>query len=64
MGGGKSGPVEVNILERFYEATKAALAEARNDVSRFTHILLLSVLNRSRSEAISEDEPQACEAVA
>ncbi|KAI0715089.1 PCI-domain-containing protein [Earliella scabrosa] len=31
VGGGKSGPVEVNILERFYEATKAALAEARND---------------------------------
>ena len=64
VGGGKSGPVEVNILERFYEATKAALAEARNDVSRFTHILLLSVLKRSRSEAISEDEPQAREAMA
>ena len=33
VGGGKSGPVEVGILEQFYEATKAALAEARNDVS-------------------------------
>ena len=32
VGGSKSGPVEVGILERFYEATKAALAEARNDV--------------------------------
>ncbi|RPD65031.1 PCI-domain-containing protein [Lentinus tigrinus ALCF2SS1-6] len=31
VGGGKSGPVEVNILEQFYEATKAALAEAKND---------------------------------
>ncbi|OJT08479.1 COP9 signalosome complex subunit 2 [Trametes pubescens] len=31
VGGSKSGPVEVNILERFYEATKAALAEAKND---------------------------------
>ncbi|KAI0756545.1 PCI-domain-containing protein [Daedaleopsis nitida] len=31
VGGGKSGPVEVKILEQFYEATKAALAEARND---------------------------------
>lgn len=33
VGGGKSGPVEVSVLERFYEATKAALAEARNEVS-------------------------------
>ena len=33
VGGGKSGPVEVDVLERFYEATKAALAEAKNDVS-------------------------------
>ncbi|KAH9897943.1 PCI-domain-containing protein [Cubamyces lactineus] len=31
VGGSKSGPVEVEILERFYEATKAALAEAKND---------------------------------
>ncbi|KAI0361120.1 PCI-domain-containing protein [Trametes cingulata] len=31
VGGSKSGPVEVDILERFYEATKAALAEAKND---------------------------------
>ncbi|KAH9943987.1 PCI-domain-containing protein [Epithele typhae] len=31
VGGGKGGPVEVGVLERFYEATKAALAEARND---------------------------------
>ena len=32
VGGGKSGPVDVNILERFYEATKTSLAEAKNDV--------------------------------
>ncbi|OSD06138.1 PCI-domain-containing protein [Trametes coccinea BRFM310] len=31
VGGSKSGPVDVEILERFYEATKAALAEAKND---------------------------------
>ncbi|KAH9858261.1 PCI-domain-containing protein [Lenzites betulinus] len=31
VGGSKSGPVEVDILERFYEATKAALAQAKND---------------------------------
>ena len=35
VGGGKSGPVEVNVLERFYEATKGALAEAKNEVSSF-----------------------------
>lgn len=39
VGGSKSGPVEVNILERFYEATKAALAEAKNDV-RLRRILI------------------------
>ena len=32
VGGSKSVPVEVEILERFYEATNAALAEAKNDV--------------------------------
>ena len=36
VGGGKSGPVEVNVLERFYEATKGALAEAKNEVSTFS----------------------------
>ena len=32
VGGGKGGPVEVMILERFYQATKDALREARNEV--------------------------------
>ncbi|KAI0375464.1 PCI-domain-containing protein [Pilatotrama ljubarskyi] len=36
VGGSKSGPVEVDILERFYEATKAALAEAKNDARRLS----------------------------
>jgi len=31
VGGGKGGPVEVDILERFYQATKAALLDAKND---------------------------------
>jgi COP9 signalosome complex subunit 2 len=34
VGGGKGGPVEVDVLERFYEATKRALVEAKNDVRR------------------------------
>lgn len=33
VGGGKGGPVEVAILEKFYQATKDALQEARNEVS-------------------------------
>ena len=33
VGGGKGGPVEVTILEKFYQATKDALREARNEVS-------------------------------
>ncbi|KAI0257270.1 PCI domain-containing protein [Lactifluus subvellereus] len=31
VGGGKGGPVEVTVLERFYQATKDALQEARNE---------------------------------
>jgi len=31
VGGGKGGPVEVDILEKFYQATKDALVEARNE---------------------------------
>lgn len=31
VGGGKGGPVEVTILEKFYQATKDALQEARNE---------------------------------
>lgn len=32
VGGGKGGPVEVEVLERFYQATKDALIEAKNEV--------------------------------
>jgi len=31
VGGGKSGPIEVDILEKFYQATKDALVEAKNE---------------------------------
>jgi len=31
VGGGKGGPVEVDILEKFYQATKSALLEAKNE---------------------------------
>ncbi|RDB28770.1 COP9 signalosome complex subunit 2 [Hypsizygus marmoreus] len=31
VGGGKGGPVEVDILEKFYQATKNALEDAKNE---------------------------------
>ncbi|KAJ4472482.1 PCI domain-containing protein [Lentinula edodes] len=31
VGGGKGGSVEVDVLEKFYQATKTALEEAKND---------------------------------
>ena len=33
VGGGKGGAVDVNILEKFYQATKKALEDAKNDVN-------------------------------
>jgi COP9 signalosome complex subunit 2 len=35
VGGGKGGSVEVDILEQFYQVTKKALVEAKNDVGFF-----------------------------
>lgn len=32
VGGGKGGPVEVDVLEKFYQATKDALEDAKNEV--------------------------------
>lgn len=35
VGGGKGGVVEVDILEKFYQATRKALEEAKNEVRRY-----------------------------
>ena len=35
VGGGKGGVVEVDVLEKFYQATKDALEDAKNEVRRF-----------------------------
>ena len=32
VGGGKGGSVDVDVLEKFYQATKSALQEAKNEV--------------------------------
>jgi hypothetical protein len=37
VGGGKGGPVEVDILEKFYQATKNALEDAKNEVWQILH---------------------------
>jgi COP9 signalosome complex subunit 2 len=33
VGGGKGGPLEVDVLQRFYEVTMNTLLETKNDVS-------------------------------
>ncbi len=37
VGGGKGGAIDVNILERFYQVSREALEEAKNDVSRMKY---------------------------
>lgn len=36
VGGGKGGVVEVDVLEKFYQATKDALEDAKNEVCQFS----------------------------
>lgn len=38
VGSGKGGPVGVDVLERFYSATKENLKEAKNDVTTSSNI--------------------------
>lgn len=45
VGGGKGGLVEVDILEQFYQVTKKALVEAKNDV-RFFYSFSISTRER------------------
>jgi hypothetical protein len=50
VGGGKGGPVEVMVLERFYQATKDALREARNEVCFSIRTLYSYRLNAPTSD--------------
>ncbi|TEB38684.1 PCI-domain-containing protein [Coprinellus micaceus] len=34
VGGGKGGPIDVDVLEKFYQATKKALEDAKNDSAK------------------------------
>ncbi|KAF5392575.1 hypothetical protein D9757_002257 [Collybiopsis confluens] len=56
VGGGKGGPVEVDILEKFYQVTKDALEEAKNDrLSAKTNLKLAKLwLDRKEYSRLSK----------
>jgi hypothetical protein len=54
VGGGKGGVVEVDVLERFYQVTKDALEDAKNEVRLPQYYALHSMLTR-RSAPIREN---------
>ena len=58
VGGGKGGPVEVTILEKFYQATKDALQEARNEVSVLSPSRCLSHPLTLRQAIICENQSE------
>ena len=53
VGGGKGGPVEVDVLEKFYQATKDALEEAKNEVGAPSPI-------RQHLSSFLPNSPSAC----
>jgi len=56
VGGGKGGPVDVDTLEKFYQATKKALLEAKNDrLSAKTNLKLAKLwLDRKEYHRLSK----------
>ena len=61
VGGGKGGVVEVDVLEKFYQATRKALLEAKNEVGIFYFL----ILNANGLQApIGQDQFETCEALA
>ena len=54
VGGGKGGPVEVTVLEKFYQATKDALQEAKNEVWPSTYTLSSHQLNAPISDCLQK----------
>jgi len=49
VGGGKGGVIEVDVLEKFYQVTRKALEEAKNEVRRHVKKHLLVILTISVS---------------
>ena len=62
VGGGKSGQVEVNVLEKFYQATKKALEDAKNEVCERS--VRSCAVTHLAAEVIGEDQPQTRKALA
>ena len=62
VGGGKGGVVEVDVLEKFYQATRKALLEAKNEVGLFYFISILII--KGLQAPIGQDQFETCEAVA
>ena len=64
VGGGKGGPIEVDILEKFYQATKDALVEAKNEVFIVESCQVDSYLMTNGTAAECEDELEVSQTVA
>jgi len=56
VGGGKGGPVEVDVLEQFYQATKNALVEGKNDVCHFFLYPFRYMISTEASERENKSE--------
>jgi len=65
VGGGKGGVVEVDILEKFYQVTRKALEEAKNEVGWLSRLEIRKWTNFSIIlEAFRQDQLEACQVVA
>jgi hypothetical protein len=62
VGGGKGGVVEVDVLEKFYQATRKALLEAKNEVDIFYFFSIL--ITEGLQAPIRQDQFETCEALA
>lgn len=64
VGGGKGGPIEVDILEKFYQATKDALVEAKNEVRIVGSCQINSYVITHGTAVECEDQLEASQTVA
>lgn len=63
VGGGKGGAVEVDVLEKFYQATKDALEDAKNEVRDLIRFLIWNG-SESNTAPVSQDKLEACKTLA
>jgi hypothetical protein len=62
VGGGKGGAVEVDVLEKFYQATRKALEEAKNEVG--TLYLFPILVTQVIQAPLGQDQFETCETLA